>query len=292
MIEFKDVELKDREWADELLRLSDFRGCEYTFGNNYMWSEVYNMKIARYKNFYLIKNKFGFTFPAGEGDIREIVGVLREYCREYCGNAPLKFSSMNKAVMETLREMYPGEIEITSDRDNYDYVYETESLLNLSGKKLHAKRNHLNRFYENNWEFEPITRENIAECTEMHRRWCEAHDCFSDKEKRREAEAVGRGLTNFFGLGFTGGLIRVNGEIQAYTFGERLNRDTFVVHVEKAFTNYQGTYAAINREFVNYACRSYRYINREEDMGAENLRKAKMSYCPAFMEEKFKVKFI
>jgi len=287
MIEFKNVEISDREWASELLALSDFRGCEYSFGNNYMWSEVFDIKIARYKDFYLIKNKFGFAFPAGRGGIREITEVLLD-----CTGGDLRFSSMNKAIRDRLAEIYADRIEITTDRGNYDYIYETEKLLTLSGKALHAKRNHLNRFYENDWSFEQITRDNIPECIDMHKRWCFEHDCFSDKEKQRESEAILRGLTNFFELGFVGGLIRVGGEIQAYTFGERLNGDTFVVHAEKAFTKYQGAYAAINREFVNFACAGFTYVNREEDMGEENLRKAKLSYHPAFLEEKYKVRFI
>jgi len=290
MFELKNVELSDKARAEELLALSDFRGCEYSFGNNYMWSEVFNIKIAFYKNRYIAANKFGFLFPAGEGDVREIVEVLREYSAN--NGKKLLFSSMNKAAMETLKEMYAGEIEIATDRDYYDYIYETEALASLSGKKLHAKRNHLNRFYENNWGFEPITAANLPECISMHDKWCVEHDCLSDPEKRRESEAVKRGLASFFELGFVGGLIRVDGLIRAYTFGEKLNSDTFVVHVEKAFTEFQGTYTAINREFVNYACGGYKYVNREEDMGEQNLRKAKTSYHPAFLEEKYRVRFV
>jgi hypothetical protein len=125
----------------------------------------------------------------------------------------------------------------------------------------------------------------------MKNRWCEEHNCYSDDVKKAEADAVTRGMNKFFELGFIGGLLRVNGEIQAFTFGEPLNSDTFVVHVEKAFTEYQGTYTAINREFVNSACKGFKFINREEDMGAENLRKAKMSYYPSILLEKYKVKF-
>ncbi|MCL2633605.1 MAG: phosphatidylglycerol lysyltransferase domain-containing protein [Oscillospiraceae bacterium] len=289
MIEFKDVEVKDKAWADELLRLSDYNGCEYSFGNNYMWSKVFDMKIARYKNFYLVKNKYGFMFPAGAGDICEIVGVLREYCS--CNNTPLCFSSMSREVMEKLCRIYCEDIEVGTNRDFYDYVYCFETLSKLSGKKLHAKRNHLNRFYENNWEFEPITPDNIEEVADMHNRWCMEHNCYDDSEKLREAQAVIRGLESFFELGFVGGIIRVDGDIHAYTFGERLNSDTFVVHAEKAFTTVQGAYTAINHEFVNYACKGYTYINREEDMGLENLRKAKLSYCPAFVVEKYRVRF-
>ncbi|MDR0197335.1 MAG: phosphatidylglycerol lysyltransferase domain-containing protein [Oscillospiraceae bacterium] len=287
MIEFKEVEVKDKEWADELLRFSDFRGCEYSFGNNFMWSRVYDIKIARYKDFYIIKNKYGFVFPAGRGDTGEIVGVLRELCAP----EPLFFTSADRNTMEKLRDMYPDEIRVSTSRDYYDYIYERESLSTLSGKKLHAKRNHLNRFYESDWAFEPITPENIGECFKMSRRWRYEREQGVSEERDKEFEAVMRGMENFFELGFVGGLLRVDGEVEAFTFGERLCGDTFVVHAEKALTRVHGAYAAINREFVNYACAEYKYINREEDMGVANLRKAKLSYHPVFMAEKFRILF-
>ena len=297
MIEFKPIEISDGEWARELMSRCEFRGCEYTFGNNYMWSPVFDIQIARYKKFYLAKNKFGFLYPAGEGDIQEAVCALNEYCCE--DNMKLCFTNAGKDAAQLFKCVYGDRVEVTTNRDFYDYVYEFETLSELAGKKLHSKRNHLNRFYENDWSFEPITPDNIEEVTDMHNKWCDEKDIYHDKEKLREAGAVIRGLEHFFELGFVGGIIRVkdacgNAPIEAYTFGEAVSNkycDTFVVHVEKAFTRVQGTYAAINREFVTRLCGEYRYINREEDMGAENLRKAKMSYCPAFMIEKYCVKF-
>jgi hypothetical protein len=286
MIEFKTPQTSDLQWVSELLSQSDFYGCEYTFGNTYMWSPVYDIKIARYKDWYLVKNRFGYLFPKGSGDIHEVIGILREQ------NPCLCFTNADCESLELLR-CY--DIEITTNRDFYDYVYESDTLINLCGKKLHSKRNHLNRFYESDWSFEPITPENIEEVTAMHNQWCDEKQIYCDHDKLTEASAVVRGLESFFELGFVGGIIRVGGDIQAYTFGEPANNcenDMFVVHVEKAFTRVQGTYAAINREFVSRFCSDYRYINREEDMGADNLRKAKESYCPAFLVEKYKVRFL
>jgi hypothetical protein len=295
VIEFKDVEISDGEWVWGLLKLSDFRGCEYAFGNIYMWSEVFSTKIARYKDFLIVKNRFGFLFPAGSGNITEIVEVLQEYCRNQNGRGKiLCFTNVSRETTEELKHLYGSRLGVSTNRDYYDYIYETSQLASLCGRKLHAKRNHLNRFYENDWSFESITPDNIEEVTAMHNKWCDEKNVYHDRDKLKEAGAVVRGLERFFELGLAGGLIRVNGEIQAYTYGETAGNksdDTFVVHVEKAFTKTQGTYTAINCEFVNYACRDYKYINREEDMGAENLRKAKMSYYPAFLLEKYCVTF-
>lgn len=289
MLEFKDVELKDKIWVDELLKYSDFRGCEYSFGNNFIWKCTYNIQICRYKDFYLIKNDDGFFFPAGKGDRKEAVGELKKYAEN--NGKPLFFVTMDKECKQWLEENYSGEVIIKENRDNFDYIYDYYDLSTLSGKKLHSKRNHINRFKENNWNYESINRDNIEECIQMNNKWCELNNCWENNEDGKDFCAVYSGLKNFFELDFKGGLLRVNGEVNAFTFGEHLNSDTFVVHGEKAFTEVQGTYPTINFEFINHECAGYTYINREEDMGLENLRKAKLSYRPVFFEEKYTALF-
>ncbi|MGN0618877.1 MAG: DUF2156 domain-containing protein [Ruminiclostridium sp.] len=287
MLEFRDIELSDKEWIDPLLKKSDFRGCEYTFGNNYCWRQIYGIKIARFKDFYIVKSEEGFFFPAGSGDIAEVLSEMKSYCTK--NSIPFVISSCGKLQMLTVSEMYGKSAEISTNPDFYDYIYSYQDLTELKGKKYHGKRNHIARFSENDWSYEEITPENIGECAEMNEEWCRRNDCVNNLGILDESSAVRTGLKNFWQLGYIGGLIRVNGKIQAFTFGEPVNSDTFVVHVEKAFTDYQGAYPMINRQFLLNSVHGYRYINREEDMGEENLRKAKQSYYPCFMEEKFRI---
>ena len=273
-LEFKRVELSDRKKAREILEKSNFRGCEYTFGNNFVWRNIYNVEVCFAEGFYFCKQgedkNIRFTFPTGNGDIRRAVELLTEYTRER--GVPLRLTA-NKDVTQRLTEIYPDAKAIL-DRDICDYVYLAEDLENLAGKKYHGKRNHLNRFYENDWSFEPLTVGNIAECKAMNER-CIVECSFKHYDE----------------LGYTGGVLRVNGEVQAFTFGERSSEDCFVVHVEKALRQYQGAYAAVNREFVKSLGGRYKYINREDDTGSEGLRKAKLSYHPIFLEEKFVITF-
>ncbi len=294
--EFKRIELSDMEKARELLAESDFRGCEYTFGNNFVWRNVYNVEVCFAEGFYFVKNGSGkgtrFIYPAGGGDMKTAVGLLREYCAEK--DIPLTIFA-NKDITQRLTETYPN-AKAVLNRDICDYVYLAEDLENLAGKKYHGKRNHLNRFYENDWSFEPLTADNIAECKEMNDRWrsenvdkCEMSELA--ESKREELCIVECSFKHYGELGYTGGVLRVNGEVQAFTFGERSSEDCFVVHVEKALREFQGAYTAVNREFVKSLGGKYKYINREEDTGAEGLRKAKLSYHPVFLEEKFVITF-
>lgn len=293
ILDFREPELSDRKWADELLAGSGFRGCIYTFGNNYVWRKVYNIQICRYKDFYMLRNtdhtdgQPRFFFPAGRGDLHEAIAVLREYCSGL--GVPLMMTA-NKQSTEWLIANYP-EVRAEGDRDGFDYVYNSADLAELKGKKYHSKRNHLNRFYENDWSFEPITMANIPDCVSVLDQWLAANSTEPDADKQTEAAVVRESLDNFAALGYTGGLLRVSGEPQAFTFGEKSSEDTFVVHAEKALLNYQGAYTAVNCEFAKTIAGQYRYINREEDAGSPGLRKAKLSYHPAFMEEKYFVTF-
>ena len=299
VLNFKKIELSDKDAAVELLKRSNFRGCDYTFGNSFVWSEIYDIEYCIAEGFFFRKtgkgSKTWFVFPAGSDDVSRAVEIMSDYCKEL--GISLQITA-NKQIADKISGIYPN-ADIKLNRDICDYIYLAEDLEELKGKKYHAKRNHLNRFYENDWSFEPLISENIAECREMNKLWRsenidECRLCSQDADvqsKLDELCVVERSLSHYDELVYIGGVIRVNGEVQAFTFGEPSSDDCFVVHVEKALRQYQGAYTAINREFVRSLGGRYKYINREDDAGSENLRKAKLSYYPVFMEEKFDIKF-
>lgn len=299
-LNFQRIEITDKERAEECLRRSDFRGSEYTFGNNFVWRKAYNVEICFYGEFYFVKQGAGddtrFIYPAGgTGKTDEagyVVGLISEYAEE--NGLPLEIIA-NKNMTDNIAAAFPKSC-VKQRRDYYDYIYLAEDLENLKGKKFHSKRNHLNRFYENDWSFEPLTSENIPECIEMNKLWRSENidKCAVSKEARSKIEelrVVECSFKHFDELKYTGGVLRVNGDVQAFTFGEPSADNCFVVHVEKALRKYQGSYTAINREFSKSLNGRYAYINREEDAGSEGLRKAKLSYNPVFMEEKFQISF-
>lgn len=289
MFDFREIRIEDRDRIRELLSYSDYRGCEYTFGNNFIWSEPFKIRIAFYKDFYLVESEGEYFFPSGRGDFGEAVELLRKHCREQ--GKRLCFGSSPKSGMEMLRELYGDRIEIYSNRDFFDYCYNYEDLSTLIGKKYHSKRNFINRFIQNNWSYEDITGDNIDDCRGILDKWFEENKESGDPSMEQEISAAGKGLDYFEQLGLIGGILKVDGKAVAFTYGEGINSDTFDVHVEKALSGVDGAYPMINKEFVSRRCSGYKYINREEDVGEENLRKAKLSYHPAFLEEKFRIIF-
>ena len=159
----------------------------------------------------------------------------------------------------------------------------------MSGKKYHGKKNHVNRFFKTypDWSYEPVTADNVEECFQMALLWRRENGCEEDEEKNAEMCVALNSLRLFEELKLTGGLLRVRGEVVAFTIGEPACDDTFVVHIEKARADVEGAYTVINQQFVSHeVAGKYKYVNREDDVGTEGLRKAKLSYHPEFLVEK------
>ncbi|MBE6760033.1 MAG: DUF2156 domain-containing protein [Ruminococcaceae bacterium] len=289
MIDFHIPTLEDKEWVDSVLVGSRHRSCVYTFAQMYLWSVHYGTQIARYKNCLLSKSGLGrpcYIYPAGEYDIAEIVDVLEKDAAER--GVEFGFCVAEDWQADELDSAFPGRFARESSPDDSDYVYSAEDLINLSGRKYHGKRNHISKFTREHpeWSYEPLSDANAADCLEAGMIWYEGLEEMSDS-LAHEREIIQRAITRRDILGLKGGLIRVDGKVVAFTLGERLNGDTFVVHFEKALPGFEGAYPVINNSFAAHELSGYRYINREEDLGIEGLRKAKLSYYPAIMVEKF-----
>lgn len=297
MIDFHPPRLEEKPWVDELLRRADYRGCDYNFTNLFVWSRAYHQEIARVDDFLVthVCGRMGcsFMFPAGGGDLASVIRKLEEEAARR--GEPLRLVCLTPRKMAELEEFFPGQFTFTADRDGYDYLYEIDRLADLGGKRLHAKRNHINRFMENNpsWTYEEITPESLGECLAMDKEWYRRSLAREGEAEERdlgdEGVALRQAMEHYQALGLEGGLIRVYGEVVAFTMGDLLNSDTYDVHFEKAYGELQGAYAMINREFARWVRGRHpnvRYLNREDDMGVEGLRKAKESYYPDQMVEK------
>lgn len=288
---FKRTELEDKELITSYFEKAPSKSCERTFANVLLWSRHYPVKWTVIEDALVFKSEdethLAFAYPAGEPEqVKKALEVMEQYSKER-GYA-FQLYSVTTEMFEQLNTWYPGEFQIEYQRDEADYIYEQEKLATLSGKKLHAKRNHINKFqatYEN-WSYEPLSEENLEECFQLALKWRNLNGCEEDEEKNAELCVTCNSLRLFRELELTGGVLRVDGEIVAFTIGEALDQDTFVVHIEKAYADVEGAYTMINQQFVQHACQDYRYVNREDDAGMEGLRKAKLSYRPAFLVEK------
>lgn len=293
MIEgFRRPELSDAELISDYFHKYPTRSCDRTFANVYLWAKFYQVEFTQYKNTLLFRDNsagYGYAFPAGaDEDVRKVILDLIRDAQE--AGKPFCLYGVTREHFEQIEQWFPGQFTCEYNRDEADYVYETEKLATLSGKKLHSKRNHINKFkqvYEGRWEYEKLTEDQVEDCFQMAMRWRNENECEEDDEKNQEMCVTMNSLRLLKELHLIGGVLKIDGEIVAFTIGEAVNDDTFVVHIEKAFAEVDGAYTMINQQFVEHELLGkYQYVNREDDVGMEGLRKAKMSYHPVFMIEK------
>ena len=286
-IPFHKVTLEDKEWINKRLAESDYNGCEYTFSNIFLWGTELEFEVANYKDFLLIQavldQQTTYYFPAGSGDLSSVLGDLALYSRQR--GEPLVFGNVTKEHKAQIEKVWPGAFEYREVRDASDYIYSREKMVHLRGKKLHGKRNHINRFKDNpNWSFEFINDENITECYGMSIAW--SLENFGGNSPDSDFCAVQKAFDYFKELDLIGGLIRREGQVVAFTMGAPLNSNTFLTHIEKAYHEIQGAYPIMTQQFALHLPERFEYINREEDLGNEGLRKSKLSYYPEILLSK------
>lgn len=292
MLQFRKLTISDRDWAQPFIEAEDPRSADYNFGNIYMWDGAYRQHLAALEGRLLTKLRYEdrpfFAFPIGSGSVKPAIDALTEFAahRGY----PLAIRGITEPHRALLEAAYPGRFRFTEDRDCFDYVYSIEKLATFSGKKLHGKRNFCNRFEkEHSWEFKRLTPQLMPWCMGMLGEWHGDYGSTPDGLDDEHA-AIVRGFMRWRELGLEGGALFAEGKLVGFTVGEVTSSDTFDVHFEKAFASIPGAYPMVCREFARQIMADHPnivYLNREDDMGHENLRSAKLEYYPEFLLAKY-----
>jgi len=282
--------------ADNILLALDFfeykkgRTADYTIGAMYMWRDFYNTSYTIYEDMLLYRVKFAnrtaFTYPVGNGSFDRAIDALKEYCRNE--NIPLWFCTVPKEVVPAIVERYNGTIPAEPNRDWADYLYRAEDLAEMAGRRYSGQRNHINKFKKlyPDYKYHRITPDNLQRVTEFLISFGKEHGK-DDKLAKEELKRAIELMTYFDRFNQKGGFIEVDGKIIAMTVGE-IVLDTLYCHIEKAIRDYEGAYQMIVKEFASDMMQyGIQYINREDDVGDEGLRKSKLSYHPIELLDKY-----
>lgn len=290
-IPFAPITLQDRALYESYLAQEGERGCEFSFANLYLWGR---QKIALVHGYIVLFSQFDrrsvYPWPLGHGDIRPVLDCILEDAQ--ARGIPCRITGLGEEEKQILRQLYPERFRFHCDEASFDYVYDIHDLADLSGKKYHGKRNHLNRFREAvpDCTVLPLTESTVPLARRMLDEWYETKlRENSDADFLMEQAALEKALRDWDALQMEGLLLMNGGKVLAFTMASRLSPDTFDVHFEKAHTDVQGAYTAVNCEFARYLRDKYpeiRFLDREEDMGLEGLRRAKRSYHPHHMIRK------
>lgn len=299
IIDFKKLEKADKNIFDKFFSARYYENAEYNFTNLFMWREMLDLRWAVEDDLLFVVSsnevRLGLWQPFGAAEkMQDAITKILDWAQKNRGEKNLAFVGVEKNFVEELEKYPHAKFNIQAVRDDFDYVYSAQDLINLSGRKFHGKKNHLNSFRKDfpTAEYLPITAEIIPKCREELNNWYELHkkENPDDEFICYEQAAIHEIFDNFDDFKLKGGAILLGGKVVAFTFGEKLNSDTAVIHVEKADPAVRGAYTAINHDFVEAEWSEMTFINREEDMGLEGLRQAKESYHPVKMIEKYFVK--
>ncbi|MGB4437741.1 MAG: phosphatidylglycerol lysyltransferase domain-containing protein [Sedimentibacter sp.] len=298
IISFKCLSLDDKELIEKYVDKNKLESYEYLFSSLYMWRKLNNVKYAFINDALVIeKNEEGKgTFYAqplryNNEDLVSIVDTLIERNNDFTDRDYL-FGDVDENFVENLKKYTDLKFEAIEDVDDSEYVYSTNDLIELKGKKYHGKKNHVNSF-EKSYEYAVKSIDNervIKDCLALLYKWHEEVAVTVDKEMLMEIDAIRDLFSELHFFDLKSIAIYVNDELVGFAVGERVNKKMAVIHVERGEIAYKGVYAFLNKKFLTESFSDTEFINRQEDTGNEGLRKAKQTYHPIKMVKKYLVK--
>ena len=297
---FKDIDMESRELLNPYFDLVDYEACEYCFNTLYMWQHLYKTGYYIGDGFAVIVAEYeGNTFSilplAKKEDMPRVIKFVIDYFEKE--QKKIYFRGITKEVVDYLKENYPDKFDYTEERDLFDYVYDGDSMRELKGRKNVKKRNHINYFlkeYEGRFEYRLLDENDFDACLKLVEEWTSNKEENGQVDEEMEEELIGiKKLFNSFPvikdkLKIAG--IFIDGKLESFTMGEYLNHNMALIHIEKANPSIRGLYPYINQQFLVNEFSDVEFVNREEDLGIEGLRKAKLSYHPVKFVEKYTVR--
>jgi len=288
-LNFEPISL-DRQ--DEYLKY--FADCpqktsDYSFVNLWGWAEEYGLSWSWTEKLVWIKQMKPFVqywAPVGPWEMVD----WNKYLMEIPGKK-LTFIRIPEKLLFLWEKNVDRPLSIEKTREHWDYIYDLNELVELKGNRFHKKKNLLNQFTKKTeFQFSPLTTDTIGKALAMQESWCTWRDCESSDALAAENRVIARVLSYWEKLaGIQGGAIRADNKLIAYTIAEGLDDDTLLIHFEKGDSEYRGIYQAINQLFLEYGKFDYKHVNREQDLGDEGLRRAKMSYHPVEFYKKYRI---
>lgn len=294
MDNFKKLEIADFSKIDPILKKYNVENCDHCFFTMLIWSFRHHIEYAIYRDTLFMRtmgdNSYWYLSPVGQLPFEEAVGIIMDDAKK--NGYRIKIYAMDEEQKAAMEQHYGSTFEIIADRDTFDYIYRTEDLSSLPGKNYQKKRNHCSRFERENPEytFNVITAENVEKAKNFEKEWCYRNGCSQSEGLDSEREGIIEILDNIEKTDVFGAFLETKDGVVAFTLASPINDNMVDIIVEKAYHEVTGAYAVINRDFARNCLQKYEYINREDDMGQENLRKAKLANYPCEIRTKYMAK--
>jgi len=292
---FNEFNIDCKEEIESHVILLDYKDHNLSFTNMYLWRKLYKLRLYICDDFIIVLSELdGVTFSLNPICTLENIPKAIDFLIEYFESVdkPFRIHNCVRKVYEVINDKYGDYFTYEQDRDAFDYLYSIEKIKGYSGKKLQKKRNHVNNFikeYEGRYEIKEISSSDkkiIDDCIALTHWWAQAKDQ-DDFYLPTEVDGTIDVLQNFDQLSCEGIAMYIDGQIKAFSFGTQLNNETAVLNVEKADGEIVGLFPFLRQNLVNTFFCDLQYLNTEDDVGEEGLRKSKLSYKPEYLVEKY-----
>jgi uncharacterized protein len=288
-LQFEPIQIERQSEYFEFLDVCSEKASDYSFLNLWGWAGVYGLEWAWTPELVWIRQSRPvekYWVPVGDWKRADWVKTLRLHF-----SGTVSVGRVPEALLQIWQQTAGLDCEAQPSREHWDYLYSVTELVELQGNKYHKKKNLLNQFRKRyDCQYIHLNTDNIHQTVQMQENWCTWRDCVSQAALNSENQAISKVLDNWGKFHrLKGGAILVGSDMAAYTIAERLSADTLVVHFEKGNHDFKGVYQAINQMFLENAGQGFTMVNREQDLGSEGLRKAKLSYNPVGFIRKFNV---
>lgn len=294
MLPFKPITFQDQTIIEHYLKQSHSHSSDYCFVDAFIWKDQFEIEFCVKKDFLFMKmrsyidNTPVYGAPAGTGNIADAISCILEDAKER--HIPLVMTSVSPDRKTEIETLFPNCFAFNEMRDSEDYIYRSVDLIHLSGRRYHGQKNHINHFlkeYNGRWRYVGMDAGNMKDATAFHSQWLCQHNRQDEPFLQGEDHALCCALEHFQALNLCGGLLYLDRSVIGFSIGMQNTKDMFIIQIEKADRSIPGSYQMINQQFARANCQNVIWINREEDLGIEGLRKAKLSYHPAFMDVKY-----
>ncbi len=296
MTEFKELQLSDKNLFNEFLKGYNFATYEYAFSTLFIWRSMCKVYHSIINDALIVKkvdNERGQAFMAPIGyDQRDLKVIMDQLIKLKSESSDMKYllRDVEEPFLAELISLYGDKVKYIEDEGNFDYIYNAEELISLSGKKFHSKKNHFNSFITSySYCIKDLKEPGVGEaCINFSKKWLDDKTGKTD-ELWHELQAIENLINYCTELNIEGMAVYVEDKIVGFTLGQKLNDDMVIIHIEKGDNDFRGVYAFLNRVFLDKYFHDIKYVNRQEDVGLKGLRKAKMSYHPVKFEKKYNV---
>ncbi|MCI5772960.1 MAG: phosphatidylglycerol lysyltransferase domain-containing protein [Erysipelotrichaceae bacterium] len=289
--DFTVIDMSNIMMIQDYLNIQAYEESNHNLVNMILWMKWYPLFYYKEDDYLLLlgvhENKMFIYMPLCKDEyFAQAIYKAKSIFDRY--HTKFMMSCFVEKQKDMVREILPT-VEVEAVRESFDYVYDNKTLQLFKGKKLQKKRNHLNAFYklyDGRWQYEVLSKDNVDECISFLDKWGKAN---KEDFLLAEVEGVKRVLMLIDDLNYRGGLIRIDGEVKAFAIGSRLSNRMWQENVEKADDSYRGLYQAMLQQLILHEFAEYELVNREDDLGIENLRHAKEAYNPKYLISKYMI---